>query len=81
MPKWRALSGDEVLKILAGFGFSKISQRGSHAKLQRTVAGVGRQVLTVPLHGEIDRGTLHALYRQALRYLPETELRRHFQAD
>lgn len=35
MPKLRRLSGAEVIKILAHFGFAVASQRGSHVKLQR----------------------------------------------
>ncbi len=37
--------------------------------------------LTIPLHRQLDVGTLHALYRQALRYIPESELRRYFLSD
>jgi predicted RNA binding protein YcfA (HicA-like mRNA interferase family) len=80
MPKWRTLAGAEVLRILESFGFTRVSQRGSHVKMQRTTGG-GRQSLTVPLHRELDRGTLHAIYRQALRFLPEDELKRQFQSD
>jgi hypothetical protein len=41
----------------------------------------GPKTLTVPNHDEIDRGTLHAIYRQASRYIPEPELRRKFFTD
>ena len=34
--------------------------------------------LTVPLHREIDRGTLMAIYRQACRFISEQDLRDHF---
>jgi predicted RNA binding protein YcfA (HicA-like mRNA interferase family) len=30
MPKIRTLSGDDLLRIFAQFGFTKHSQRGSH---------------------------------------------------
>ncbi len=53
MPKLRRLAGREVLSILQGFDFQQASQRGSHIKLVREVAGA-RQVLTLPLHTEID---------------------------
>ncbi|MBS0180784.1 MAG: type II toxin-antitoxin system HicA family toxin, partial [Nitrospira sp.] len=36
------------------------------------------QVLTVPLHPEIDPGTLRAIFRQASRFIAEQELRPHF---
>lgn len=36
------------------------------------------QILTIVHHAELDRGTLHAIYRQALRFIPESELRPYF---
>lgn len=80
MPKLRVLSGGEVLKILRGFGFQEFSQRGSHIKVRRVIAGQ-TQTLTVPNHAEIDRGTLQAIYRQAGRFVPESELRADFFTD
>ncbi len=77
MPKLKVLSGAEVVRILAIFGFRVGSQRGSHIKLRRIEAG-GSQTLTIPNHKELDRGTLGAIYRQASRYVPEGELRPHF---
>ena len=78
MPKLRALSGDDLLRIFGQFGFVKHSQRGSHIKLRREVAGSGQQTLTIPLHREIDKGTLQAIFRQALRYIPQADLSPHF---
>jgi hypothetical protein len=46
-------------------------------KLVRLVEG-HRQVLTVPNHEDIDKGTLKAIIRQASRYIPEKELRKSF---
>jgi predicted RNA binding protein YcfA (HicA-like mRNA interferase family) len=80
MPKWRVLSGHDVLRILASFGFERVSQRGSHVKVRRLLASGVRQALTVPLHSELDWGTLHTIFRQAARYIPETELYNHFRA-
>ena len=81
MPKLRSLSGQEVLKVFAKFGFEKVDQEGSHVKIRRQLLGCGRQSLTVPLHDEIDRGTLKAIFRQALRYIPESDLHPHFYSD
>jgi predicted RNA binding protein YcfA (HicA-like mRNA interferase family) len=64
MPKLRVLSGGEVLTILREFGFQKFGQRGSHIKVRRVLEGGQVQSLTVPNHNEIDRGTLHAIYRR-----------------
>jgi predicted RNA binding protein YcfA (HicA-like mRNA interferase family) len=54
MPKLRVLSGAEVVKILAIFGFKIASQRGSHIKLRRIEGGGGQQTLTIPNHKELE---------------------------
>jgi predicted RNA binding protein YcfA (HicA-like mRNA interferase family) len=81
MPKMRVLSGREVLKILGEFGFQDFAQRGSHIKVRRVLPDGRTQSLTVPDHAEIDRGTLHAIYRQASRFIPEAQLRSKFFTD
>ncbi len=78
MPKLKVLSGEDVLRILARFGFLPEAQRGSHVKVRRVLPSGARQSLTVPRHREIDRGTLMAIYRQASRFIREEELREHF---
>jgi len=80
-PKLRRLSGPEVAAILRTFGFEIRSQRGSHVKLRRLSAKGERQTLTIPLHAELDAGTIRAIIRQATHYIPETELRPHFYTD
>ncbi len=80
-PSLRRLSGAEVLHILQGFGFEVHSQRGSHAKLRRLGPSGDRQTLTIPLHAELDKGTLRAILRQAARFIPEAELRAFFFTD
>lgn len=81
MPQLKSLSGEDVVKILSRFGFEVASQRGSHAKLSRVLPDGKKQTLTVPRHRELDKGTLRAVFRQALRYIPEEQLRPHFYAD
>ncbi|MFI5142571.1 MAG: type II toxin-antitoxin system HicA family toxin [Thermoanaerobaculales bacterium] len=77
-PRLRRLSGEEVIQILCKqFNFEVVARRGSHVKLRR-LAGGQRQTLTVPAHPELDRGTLHAIFRQACRYIANQELRSHF---
>ena len=78
MPRPKVLSGPDVLKILGSLGFEIVSQRGSHVKLRRLLPDGARQTLTVPNHRELDRGTLLAIYRQALRYISADELAPHF---
>ena len=52
MPKLKTLSGQDVLKIFAKFGFEKVDQEGSHVKIRRQLLAGGRQSLTVPLHDD-----------------------------
>jgi predicted RNA binding protein YcfA (HicA-like mRNA interferase family) len=77
MPKLKRLSSAEVIEILKQFGFQVYSQRGSHIKLRR-VSRENKETLTVPNHRQLDTGTCRAIYRQACRYIPETELFPHF---
>ena len=59
MPK--TISGDGVVKILTKqFGFTFISQKGSHAKLKRFAAG-RTDITIVPLHRELLTGTLRGV--------------------
>ncbi len=69
------------MRILEAFGFNAVSQRGSHAKLRRVLAGGERQTLHVPMHRELDPGTTRAIFTQASAYVSEDELRPHFFAD
>ncbi len=81
MGRMKILSGREVVAVLVGFGFSVASQRGSHIKLMRYTGTNERQILTLPLHEELDKGTIKALYRQASRYISEESLKKHFFHD
>jgi len=78
MPRLKVLSGKDVVKIFSRFGFTIASQKGSHVKLKRILPDGTKQILTIPLHEELDKGTLKAVYRQALRYIPEEELKTYF---
>jgi predicted RNA binding protein YcfA (HicA-like mRNA interferase family) len=77
----RRLSGQDVIDILASFGFEPHSRRGSHVKLHRLAASLTRETLTVPDHKELDSGTCRAILRQASRYIPLDDLRPHFYAE
>jgi len=80
-PKLKRLSGPEVLAIFHTLGFETHSQRGSHVKLRRVTATGEKQTLTIPVHAELDAGTVRAIIRQATRYIPESELRLHFYSE
>jgi len=53
----KTYSGKEVIKILVRrFGFTVISQKGSHVKLRKEKGGRTITII-VPLHRELARGT------------------------
>jgi predicted RNA binding protein YcfA (HicA-like mRNA interferase family) len=78
MPRLKVLSGDDVVSIFLGFRFTRVSQKGSHVKLKRLTTSGETQTLVVPLHRELDRGTLRAIFNQACRYIPADQLGKHF---
>lgn len=60
MPKLPVVSGQKAVKTLSKLGFEAVRQRGSHVVMK----GRGR-TFAVPLHPELDRGTLRAILREA----------------
>ncbi len=80
MPKPKRLSGTDVIQIFIQFGFAVESQRGSHVKLARP-AKDGKQILLISNHKELKTGAVVGIFRQALRYIPESELRKYFYTD
>ena len=78
MPKLKQLSGNDVIKIFISLGFEIISQKGSHIKLKRFSDNDEKQILTVPNHKELDKGTIKAIIRQAGRYLNDDIIRENF---
>jgi len=65
MPKLRAFSGAELCNFLSEHGFERVRQRGSHVIMRR-----GQVSLPVPLHRQLDRGTLRGMER----VLPDVDL-------
>lgn len=78
MPKLKNLSGEDVIRIFKSLSFSVIGQKGSHVKLRRMSKDGAKQILTVPTHKELDKGTVKAIYNQAIRYISEDDLHKHF---
>jgi predicted RNA binding protein YcfA (HicA-like mRNA interferase family) len=64
MVKLPKLSGHELIKILAQFGFKRVRQKGSHVMLIKETKQ-GKVGCVVPLHDELETGTLLAILRQA----------------
>lgn len=78
MPKLKVFSGQELIKVFVDLGFQIQAQKGSHIKLVRIAKEGHRQILTIPYHKELDRGTVKAIFNQARRYITEETLREHF---
>ncbi|MBI4439560.1 type II toxin-antitoxin system HicA family toxin [Candidatus Woesearchaeota archaeon] len=64
MQKLPRLSGKDVIKILTKYGFVAARQKGSHVILRKETSE-GTKVTVVPLHDEVDRGTLLEIIRQS----------------
>jgi|LGOV01.1.fsa_nt_gb predicted RNA binding protein YcfA (HicA-like mRNA interferase family) len=64
MPKLPRLSGHELIRILVQFGFIKSRQKGSHVMLIKKTKQ-GKIGCVVPLHDELETGTLLGILRQA----------------
>jgi predicted RNA binding protein YcfA (HicA-like mRNA interferase family) len=61
MAELPVVSGRVCVRALGRLGYVVARQRGSHARLTCP----GRPPVTVPLHHELDRGTLAAILRAA----------------
>ena len=64
MAKLPHLSGNEVIKALKKAGFSIKRQRGSHVFMAKETAA-SKITTVVPMHKEIDIGTLLEIIRQS----------------
>ncbi len=71
--KLKTLSGDQIAKFFGLHGFGLRHINGSHMKLIRKVAH-GEEMITVPRHKTIPKGTMRAIYRQSKRFIPEQDL-------
>lgn len=69
MRRLPVVSGRQLIRGLGRLGYEVSRMRGSHARLVCS----GRPSVTVPLHNELDRGTLSAILREA--GIPPEELR------
>ena len=81
MPRLKRLAARDVVRLLGRFGFEVISMRGRHAKLVRIRPSGRREILIVPMHRRLTAGTVHSIYRQASRFIPDEALRHGFFTD
>ena len=58
MPKLPQVSGEQLVSLLKSLDYVTARQKGSHVTYVKT-AKIGKHTITVPLHKEITKGTLH----------------------
>jgi predicted RNA binding protein YcfA (HicA-like mRNA interferase family) len=80
MSKLKVLSGKDLIDIFSSFGFHIVDQTGSHVKMRRYLDG-DKQILTIPLHKEIDKGLLKAIFVQGSIYIKEQSLHEYFYTE
>ena len=84
MQRLKRMTSREILGVPGRFGFEVVSVKGSHAKLVRSPLerdARQKEMLVVPIHRKMSLGTIHAIYRQACRFIPEDDLREDFFSD
>ncbi len=65
MPRFKKLSGHEVVKILCNkFDFKVSGRKGSHVRLSKQTDS-GKTGCVIPMHPELKTGTLKGILRQA----------------
>lgn len=80
MPKLKNLGAADIISALTVFGFEQTSQRGSHIKLVRQTS-IQKQVLIIPNHNQLSKGTIKAILDQASRFVPQEELQKYFYTE
>jgi predicted RNA binding protein YcfA (HicA-like mRNA interferase family) len=63
-PKLPVVSGDDLIRALAKFGYVAVRQKGSHVRL-RHASDPQRIPVTIPLHDQVAFGTLRRILRDA----------------
>ena len=65
MPSLPLVSGQQVVRALERLGFEKARQRRSHVVLRKYASSDKKVCVVVPMHREIQIGTLAEILRQA----------------
>lgn len=73
MPKLRVISGKRIIQILLAERFIKIRQKGSHTRLVIKNENTFNYI-TIPLHEELDKGTLKSITKSLRRCFSEEKL-------
>ena len=58
MPKLPQVSGSQFASLLDSMGYEPVRQKSSHSTYVKTTK-IGKHTITIPLHKEITKGTLH----------------------
>mgnify|MGYP001583988229 CR=1 FL=1 len=75
--KLRRVSGKDLIRHLLKEGLSILRQNSSHVRLEK-ITSISSYRITVPLHKEIDRGTLKSIVRSLEKCLSSEKIREIF---
>ncbi|MEK7699098.1 MAG: type II toxin-antitoxin system HicA family toxin [Planctomycetota bacterium] len=64
----RDVGGEELIKLLARFGYSITRQTGSHIRLTSSMRGTEHHI-TIPRHNPLKVGTLNGILKDVASYL------------
>jgi len=64
----RDIGGENLIKLLAKFGYEVVRQTGSHVRLKSEVMGKIHSI-TIPLHKPLKLGTLNNILSDVAEYL------------
>ena len=64
----RDMGGEDLIKLLAKFGYEVVRQTGSHVRLKSEVMGKIHSI-TIPLHKPLKLGTLNNILSDVAEYL------------
>jgi len=65
MPRLPVISGAEMVRILEKKGYIQVRTKGSHVRMYPPHFLENAQKVTVPLHGELKRGTMLSIMKDA----------------
>jgi predicted RNA binding protein YcfA (HicA-like mRNA interferase family) len=63
--RYPVLKPTEIIRVLESFGFCFKSQKGSHAKYVKIGDDYKTMTVIIPMHDEVQKGTLQSILRQA----------------
>ena len=75
-----SITGKEIVKFFESFGFVLNRTKSSHMIIKRVVDG-NKQVLIIPNHKVVLKGTLKAIVNQSAKYISMDALRNFFYTE